>query len=331
MKRPLKIVGMGKFVPGHVVTAEELELKLDLRPGWIARRSGVLKRHFVEAQDTCASMGAEALKRALASAQMDYSQLDLIIAASGSYDYPIPDSSCLIQKAMGQEDTGIPGFTLDSTCVSFITALDVASCLMASQRYRNIAVVSSEISSRSLNDKDIETSTLFGDGAAAAILTVPAPEETSAILAAHMQTYAKGAFNTYVKGGGNAFHPRNPEVPREDCSFRMEGPAVLLLAFEKLPAFVAQLFQQVDFSLNEIKLMVPHQASQIALERARQALGLQPEQMAINLPTHGNCIAASIPMALHDAIAAGQLERGDRVLLLGTAAGLTLGGVLLTY
>jgi len=330
MIRHVKIAGMGKFLPEKVVTAEELEAKMGLEAGWIVSRSGVQERHFVTTE-TCSYMGARSLERALANAGMEYEQLDAIIGASGSYDHPIPYNACLIQREMGKEDSGTPCWDVDSTCLSFVTALDVVSYLLEAGKYKNVAIVTSEIASKSLNYNERESATLLGDGSAAAILSKVEADEPSKILASDMKTYSRGAYHTYVKGGGNFLHPNAPDTKAEDFTFSMQGRAILEMVFSILPKFFQDLFKNVNFKINELDLFVPHQASKVAMEMAQQFFGLSDKQYMNNLLTHGNCIAASIPMALHDAIAEGRLKRGDRVCLAGTAAGLSVGGLIFNY
>jgi 3-oxoacyl-[acyl-carrier-protein] synthase III len=330
MKKAVQIVGMGKYLPPRQVSASELEVQMGLESGWIMAKSGVALRHFVE-EDTNASMGAKALNQALERAGIAYEELDLIISAAGSYDYPIPDTSCLIQKSAGHGDSGIPSFTVDATCLSFITALDLASCLLDCGRYKQIAIVSSEAASKSLNYQEWESATLLGDGAAAAIVRATPAGEPSAVLSAAMETYGDGAFHTWVRGGGNVFHPRLESFDPEAYTFHMNGAAVLGMAFRKLRPFVKKLFAELDFSLQEVELFVPHQASKVALEKAQSLFRLSDQQFVSNLETHGNCIAASIPMALCDVIEQKRLQRGDRVCLLGTGAGLSLGGLVFVY
>lgn len=326
----LQIVSMGRYVPPRRVSAAELEAQLDLNPGWIEAKNGVSTRYFV-AGESNSDLGVKALQAALEKADMAYEELDLILNASGSYDYPIPETSSLIQQKMGQGNSGIPSFSIDATCLSFVTALDVAAAFMASGRYQKIAIVSAEVSSKSLNPAHKESATLLGDGAAAAILKPTPPGETSALLASRMETYGSGALYTYVKGGGNAYHPRDPGYDVDMGTFHMDGLAVLGRAFKRLRSFSKLLFADLDFKLKEVDLFVPHQASKVALEKAQKFLRLNDQQYVNYLSRYGNCIAASIPMALHDAIEEGRIERGQRLCLLGTAAGLSIGGAVLIY
>lgn len=330
---PLKILGMGKYLPPRTVHSSTLEIQMGLKPGWILQKSGVEVRHWAE-HESNADLGAQALSEALQNAGLAYEELDLIINASGSYDYPIPDTSCLIQRAMGKGNSGIPSFTVDATCLSFIAALEVAASFLASGRYRRIAIVSAEISSRSLNPEEKESATLLGDGAAAAIVGIAPEGESSALLQSRLETYGDGAMYTYVKGGGNVLHPNaiatagaNPT----DFTFHMDGPKVLGMAFKKLRPFLKTLFKPLGFGLRDCEFIVPHQASKGAIDTARRLFRWREDQYINHLATHGNCIAASIPMALYDAISQNRITRGDRVCLLGTGAGLSLGGLVLVY
>ena len=330
MMNRVKIAGMGKFLPERIVTSEELEKKMGLSEGWAYERSGVKQRHFVT-NETCSFMGARALEKALEAANMKYEDLDAIIGASGSFDHPIPYNSCLVQKEMGQEDSGTPCWDIDSTCLSFVTALDVVSYLIEAGKYKTVAIVTSEIASKSLNYNEKESSTLLGDGAAAAIITKATLEEGSAIIASEMETFSKGAYHTAVMGGGNYIHPNAENSKPEDFMFSMQGRAILEMAFGKLPSFISKLFKSAQMSPRDLDLFVPHQASKVALEMGKQAYGFTDKQFVNNLETHGNCIAASIPMALCDAIDQGRAKRGDKIALVGTSAGLSLGGLVFIY
>ena len=326
---PLKILGMGKYLPPRVVQSSTLEVQMGLKPGWILEKSGVAERRWAE-HESNAELGAKALSEALENAGLVYEDLDLILNASGSYDYPIPDTSCLIQQAMGKGRSGIPSFTVDATCLSFIVALEVAASFLASGRYQRIAIVSAEISSRSLNPEEKESATLLGDGAAAAIIGHAPEGESSALLQSRLETYGDGALYTYVKGGGNVLHPNADSTPA-DFTFHMDGPKVLGMAFKHLRPFLKTLFKPLGFGLRDCEFIVPHQASKGALDTARRLFRWRDDQYIDHLATHGNCIAASIPMALYDAITENRIVRGDRVCLLGTGAGLSVGGLVLVY
>ena len=322
---------MGKYLPIRKVTANELEEKYGIPKGWIVKHSGVWIRHYATAVETGAYMGAKALEEALQKADLVFEDLDLIISAGASFDYPIPHRACWIPHEMGKLEAGIPCFDIDATCLSFISALDVASCLLDGKRYRKIAIVSSEISSKSLNYKDTESATLLGDGAAAAIVGLSTERKFSKVLSADMQTFSKGVAHTIVRAGGNVLHGRDKNIADERFTFHMHGRELLRLVMKITPPFIAKLFQPLDFGVKNVDLCIPHQASKAGLKMGRRLLQLKEEQYFSHLETHGNCIAASIPMALYDAIEAKRIVRGSKVLLIGTGAGLSIGGIVIVY
>ena len=169
--RPIKIRSIASYIPSQKISSEKLEQQLGLPKGWVMKANGVQNRYHVAAHETGAYMGAKALQKALDKAGLQFEDLDLLIDASGSFDHPIPHNACLIPKEMGILDAGIPCWDIDSTCLGFVTALDTASYLLEGKRYKNIAIVNSEIASKSLNPNDPKTATLFGDAATAAIVS----------------------------------------------------------------------------------------------------------------------------------------------------------------
>jgi 3-oxoacyl-[acyl-carrier-protein] synthase-3 len=172
--------------------------------------------------------------------------------------------------------------------------------------------------------------TLFGDGAAAAVVGRTPEGEASCVHAARFESYGDGADLTRIAGGGSRRHPNRPDVRPEENLFQMEGPAVYKMAFKLSPPFLERLFAGVDGGLDSLDLVVPHQASKLALEGHR-LVGIPMEKVVRTIDHLGNCVGASIPLTLYEAIRQGRLQRGQRVLLAGTGAGLTLGGVVLTY
>jgi len=320
---------MGHYLPQRQVSSSQLEQKLGLEAGWILRTNGVRYRHYVNEEETGAFMGAQALREALENAQIAFEELDLIIEASGSFDFPIPHNACLIPRELGYPQAGIPCWDIDSTCLGFVTALDTASYLLDGQRYKHIAIINSEIASKSLNPKQPKSATLFGDAATAAIVSYTA-ESTSGVVAADMQTFSQGAHYTRVKGGGNALHP-NTSSRAEDFTFAMEGKAVMRLGIQKIVPFVEQLLADAAISMEAIDCFVPHQASKMALDFVHKTFGWPQQKTVSVLADYGNCISASIPLALYMAIERQQLQEGQSCLLLGTAAGLSVGGLLFVY
>jgi 3-oxoacyl-[acyl-carrier-protein] synthase-3 len=331
---PVRILGTGKALPATAVTADDMDRRLGLAPGTVAKQSGVLTRYFVDGETT-SSMGAQAARAALEAAGIEASDLDAIVGVCGGQEQAIPCTASLVQKALGLSTSGIPSFDVNSTCLSFVTGLDVVSHLIASGRYERVLLVASEIASVGLNWNDRESATIMGDGAAAAVIGRAKDGETSRIFGARMETYSEGSEMTRLRAGGTRYHPRQASDLKayvdEYALFEMDGKSVFKFTSQKLPGFVERFFEQVGSSLSEVDMVLPHQASPTAMWLVQRRLGVAPEKFMVIAPEFGNTIAASIPMALHEAISRGKLKRGDRAMLLGTSAGFSMGALLFEY
>ncbi len=334
MPIPVKIAGIGRYLPDRIVSNSEIETLCKLNtpvgwpPDWIEKRSGVRERRWVKGE-TNSFMAASAAQEAVAMAGLALTDIDLIINASGTQEQAIPDGGPLLQRELGLGESGIPSFSVHATCLSFLMALDVASQFMLSNRYQRILITTAEIASVGINFNEPESATILGDGAAAVVLT-PTRDKHSAFHAAHFETYGKGAELTQIKGGGTRKHPNLAQTMPEDNLFQMSGPRLLMMLRQYGPSFLEQLRPGLSTGLGSIKLVVPHQASSLGL-RILTHFGWPSKQIMVTLNTLGNCVSASIPMALYEAMQQGRLQRGDEMLLLGTGAGLSLGGIILTY
>lgn len=327
--RRIKILATGKYLPKNKVTANQLAQRLGLEESWIAKKSGVLIRHFVE-DETASQMGAFAAKEVLAAAGFSFSDIDCLVCTSSVPEQAIPCTASLIQKQLGAGDSGVPAFDINSTCLSFMTGLDMVSYLVEAGRYNRVLLVATEIS-RGLNWEDKETCTLFGDGAAAVIIGKSDAGDSSRILCSRMETYGKGAHLSECQGGGNKVHPREYAQNSQSFLFAMDGKGIYRLASQIMPGFVERMLQPSGLSMADMQLVIPHQASLMAMQLIRKHLGIPEEKFMVIVHNHGNTMAASVPMALHEAIAQGKLHRGDRVMLLGTSAGFSVGGIVLEY
>ncbi len=327
----IKIISMGKYLPTRVVTAEELDERLGLEKGWTAAKSGVLSRHYYSGE-TSSQMGAIAAKKALDKANMTLKEIDCIIGASAMPQQGIPCTASLVQKELGGEDSGIPCFDVNSTCYSFVTALDLISHAIESGKYKNVLIVSAEIASVGLNWDDPKSCTLFGDGAIAAIITKTPASETSKIVSANMETYSAGSECATVKGSGTMLHSREyREDNKTDFLFNMSGEKIYKLASKYLPKIVEKTLNGAGLKISDLALTVPHQASVMAMKLVQRKLNIDDEKFMYIIQNHGNTIAASIPMALYEAIEQNKVKRGDKIMLLGTSAGLSIGVMVLEY
>lgn len=327
-----KILGTGKYLPGTSVSSAEMDKRLRQPEGWSLKISDVRVRHFVK-DETASYMGARAAESALQQAGLTINDIDCIVSTSGTMEQPIPCNASLIQRELGQGAAGIPAFDINSTCLSFLAGLDVISYMIDAGRYRNVLLVASEIASVGLNWSHKESAVLFGDGAAAVVVGPAGQTEgDSRIVCSLMETYSDGAEWSEIRGGGTRLPSYKYQADREaDYRFRMDGRAIFKLASKLLPDFVRRLLEPAGLSMADIAMVIPHQGSAAAMRLIIRKLGISREQLMYITPDHGNTIAASIPMGLHEAIVRQRIRRGDRVLLLGTSAGLTLGGMVLEY
>jgi len=326
--RPFKIIGTGLYYPQNKVTSKALETKHGLPNNWSKKYSGVVNRHHVTTE-TNAFLGARALENALENAQLKTSNIDLLISASATYDYPLPNQSSLIKHEL--KDSGNTDFAcidMDATCLSFVAALDYASRMLDGKTYKNIAIVSSEIASKGLNPENWETLTLFGDAAAAMIIQYDA-NSNSGIVHYNMKTYTEGTFHTIIKGGGNAYFFKDNPYSADLHSFQMQGKNLLRLAKEKIPIFMSDFFKDLDFGIETVEYIIPHQASKLGVYLFEKLYNFSEGQVLKNLSEKGNCIAASIPSVFIENYQKRQIKSGDAVLLCGTAAGFSIGAALI--
>lgn len=327
---PVKIAGLGWYLPERRVTNAELEEQLGIPADWIERVTGVQERRYVT-DETAVCMGAAAARMALEAAGLQVDDLDAIIGASTAPQQAIPCTAALLQRELHAPDGASACFDLNATCLSFMFALQTAAHLVAAGVYRTVLICSSELASRSLNPGERESAALFGDAAAAAIITRSQPGEASAVWHAHFETYSSGADLTQILGGGTLHHPNDPQTTPEMNMFHMRGTAIFKQAALLIEPFLERFFSRLDWERSEVDAVVPHQASRHAIEQLIRRVGFTNDQVVFNLAQRGNCISASVPLTLAEAAYNGRVRRGDRVLLVGTGAGLTLGAVALTF
>lgn len=330
MSMPLKIIGVGRYLPERVVPSSEVERLCGIKPGWIERHTGVKERRWASPRESNSYMGAQAAREAVADAGMQLEDIDLILCASGTPEQTIPDNSALIQRELGLGKSGISCMSVHITCLSFLMAMDLASSLLATNRYKNILIVSSDVASVALNFNDPESAALFGDAAAAVVVTRTPEGESSKVEITRFETYSIGAHLTEIRGGGSRLHPANPATKPEDNLFSMAGPKVYRLARQHQDVFLERLRPGLSKAPGSIGLVIPHQASLLAL-RALRRNGIDDDQVVITLDRFGNCVATSLPLTLYEAVKTGRLKRGEEFLMAGTGAGLTLGGMILVY
>jgi 3-oxoacyl-[acyl-carrier-protein] synthase-3 len=327
---PVKIAGLGWYLPEQRVTNAALADRFGVQVNWIEKASGVCERRHATSE-TSAQMGALAAQQALQHAGMTVDDLELIVGASTSPQQAIPCTAVFVQRELGAAEGRTACYDVNATCLSFLFALHHVAHLVAAGTYSTALIYSSEITSLSLNPREPQSAVLFGDAAAAAIITRAEDGEASAIHHAAFETYSSGAEATQLVTGGSLHHPLDPATTEDMFYFHMDGMAIFRQATTVAGSFLDRLFATLAWDRSEIAHVVPHQASRHAIEQLTQRYDFRPEQVVWNLATRGNCIAASIPLTLAEAVHQGRIRRGDRVLLIGTGAGLTIGACALTY
>lgn len=324
----VKITGLAQYLPRKVVYSRDLDKQLGLPPETIQKKSGLISRCFAQPEETTSYMAAQAALAALHNAQCSLNDIDVVISACGAGEQLIPCTAALVQKQLGLEDSGIPCFDINSTCLSFLTALDTVSYLIAGGRYQRALIVASDIPSAGLNWQDMETCTIFGDGAAACVFEKS--DGSSKILASHMQTYSSGVDFCRVEAGGTRIPPAKPFDPQLGL-FHMDGKKVFKLASQLVVNSMEEVFAKAKLSISDIDWVVPHQASLLAMHHLRKRLGIPPEKLVDIYSTHGNQMAASMPSAFAHYVNAGKIQRGQLIYLVGTGAGISAAGMILEY
>lgn len=331
LERHVQILGTGHAVPTQVLTSEALDHRLQQPQGTIERISGVVERRFARSDEHAALFAGQACRKAMTAAGVTLADIDCLVAASATMDQAMPCNGVLIHRELGLSESGIPTFDINASCLSFLAAMDVLAWAIHAGRYQCVLLVASDIASCGLNWNTLDASAIFGDGAAAVVLG-PSPAGHPCIRAAALRTISSGADFCQIPAGGSRHHPSRVGQQAEQLSyFSMNGKSVFKLAAEHLPAFVEQLLSQAHLRLEQIDWVVPHQASHLALIHLSKRLGFAQEKVINIFADHGNQLAASMPTALDIAIRDGRIRHGHRVLLLGTGAGLSLGGVVMEY
>ena len=327
LSRPLRILGTGLSTPEAWVDSDTLDARLGLAAGTVYARTGVARRG-VEPQRNAAEVSAQAAHAALSAASVPIESIDAVICANASHDQAMPCNAALLHREL--ELRKVPAFDINASCIGFLMGLDLVASLLQSGRYRRVLLVSCDLASRALDERDLDTYGLFGDGAAAAVLSACDNDDGPALLAARFETWSEAAHACEIPGGGSRLPPSRHDGDYGDvCTFRMDGKRLYRIAAAHFEGFVDGLLAEADTDIASIDRVIPHQASRLGMEHVFKRLGLPRDRIEDIFATHGNQVSASLPTALHHALVGGRLKRGDTALLIGTAAGVTLGGAVL--
>lgn len=319
----IKIVSTGVYIPDRIQTSAELAPLIGQSEDWILTKTGISERRISE--EPMDIMAAKAARDAI----KDGLPPDCIINASTTPLQLIPDSSVFIQRTLGYE--GIPSWSIHSTCLSFIVALNTAAALIHGGAYKRILIVSAETGTPWRNMKEPESASLFGDAAAAAIIEATPTDEKSVWLDWEMNTWPDGAELTEFRGGGTKHPPDHPTLTKPDDNlFSMQGSRVYRFALSHVKQTLDALFKRNNLKADDIDWLIPHQASGHAVEAA-ELYGFKSGKVANVIKKYGNCISASIPMTLAIYHKEDKIKRGDLCVLGGTGAGLSVAFAVIRF
>lgn len=327
MDMAFKIISSGAYLPQNIWSSNDMDSFLNIPPGTSKNRYGVEFRHVADSFETAIYMGSMATESCLNQAGLNISDVDLLIYASGTHHQALPYDASALLSAL-DAPTWVESFDLNSTCISFLTALDLAQSLFIAKRYRRILIVTSEVATGVTLNRTFapekEVATLFADGAAAFLLE--GDEQSPGLLARRFETHHSGYQYCQIKGGGSHLNPH--KVTHQEylyaCRFVMDGKKLFRSIRKVMPCFLANGLSQSALSVEDIDYLLPHQASFHALKKLPQITGFSETKIVNNFPKLGNQVAASIPINLH-LLRNEEAASGKTVLLAGSAAGLALG------
>lgn len=321
------IIGIGSFVPDKILTNHDLEKMVDTSDEWILKRTGISERHLLEKDVPVFTMGVEAAKRAISDAGITADDIDMIIVTTSTPDYLTPSMSCLIQNGIGSKNT--PAFDLNSACSGFIYGIATAKSMILSDMCKCVMVVGCEGLSKIVDWEDRNTCVLFGDGAGAVILGEV--EEGFGIIESHLGADGNmGGLITipcthYEDADLEKRHHENKQV------LWMDGSEVFKFAVRIVPYATEKVLEQAGMTLDDITLIVPHQANIRIIDGAAKRLNISEEKIYINISRFGNISSASVPVALDEVVKSGRIKKGDYFIIVGFGGGLTWGSSLIRW
>lgn len=318
------IIGTGSYVPERILTNAELEKMVDTTNEWIVTRSGIRERHIARDDQATSDLGAEAARRALADAGVKPEEVDLIIVATLTPDMPFPNTACFVQNLIGAKNATCVG--LEAACSGFLFAVDAASQYLLTGRFRTALVIGAEKLSSVTDWQDRTTCVLFGDGAGAVVLQVR--DSGEGILST--VTGSDGSLNALLNiPGGGSRNPVSVQTIEKRMHFmKMEGKEVFKHAVRAMAEASRKALEKAGMTLDDVDCVVPHQANIRIVEAIRDRLGVGPDKFFVNLDKYGNMSAASIPVALDEAIREGRIRKGNRVVLVAFGGGFTWGSMV---
>jgi len=318
------VLGCGSYLPAQILSNDELARSVDTTDEWIVQRTGIHERHIAAPGELTSDLAFNAARAALANAHVEAGSIDLIVLGTSTPDQTFPATAVSVQARLGI--THGAAFDLQAVCSGFVYALQVTDALLRTGRYKRALVIGAETFSRILDWNDRTTCVLFGDGAGALVLEAQPGSGTNAdrgILTTHLRSDGRHKAKLYVDGG--------PSSTQTVGHLRMEGREVFKHAIAMITDVIYDAFKETGLSAADIDWFVPHQANKRIIDGSAHKLGIAPEKVVMTVDRHGNTSAASIPLALADAVADRRIKRGNLILLEAMGGGFTWGSALLRW
>ena len=322
------ILGTGSYLPQKIVTNKDMEKLVDTNDEWIVTRTGIRERHFAADDEFTSDMATKAAQTALESAGLKPTDLDLIIVATITTDMPTPSTACFVQTKLGAPQAA--AFDISAACSGFVYGLTVARAFIESGLYKNILLIGAEKLTTFIDWKDRGTCVLFGDGAGAAIIA-PVAEGKHEIISTYMAANGTEADLLKIPGGGCRFPSSLESVENRLHTLKMDGKQIFKIAVKVMSDAVLEAAKRANISLEQISLVIPHQANDRIIQAIGERLGVSPDKLFVNVDKIGNTSAASVGIALDDAVKAGKIKDGQYVAFVAFGAGTTLASSIVKW
>jgi 3-oxoacyl-[acyl-carrier-protein] synthase-3 len=321
------VTGWGRYVPSQVLSNKDLERMVDTNDEWIVTRTGIRERRVAAANETTASMGAVAALRAIYAAGLQPDDIDLILLGTLTPDYWMPSTAALVKEAIG--NTRAAAMDVSAACSGFVYGFATAQAWITSGLAKHVLVIGAELLTRFLDYSDRSTCILFGDGAGAAVLS--ASTEPGGALGIELTTEPQGAYMIWLPAGGAKSPPSAETLARGEHFIRMEGKETYRFATRTLASTALESVRRSGLQPEDISLFIPHQANIRIIEAVAKGLNLPMDRMFTNVDKYGNTSAASVPIAMAEAVNEGRVKVGDRITIVAFGAGFTSGAVTIEW
>lgn len=318
------IAGTGSFLPEKRLTNAELSTLVDTSDEWIVQRTGIRERRIAGSHETTASLASHAATRALQAAGLEPKHIDVIIVATATPEMVVPSTACFVAASLGLDST--PAFDLGAACTGFLYGLEVGAAFVKSGQYKNVLVIGAETLSRITDFKDRSSCILFGDGAGAAVVQ-RSLDVKRGVLYSRLHADGRG-WELLFCGPGSRAPIDEATAAGRNHFLKIRGRDIYKFAVQRFNDMIEDALRACDLTIDKVKMIVPHQVNQRIIDSAMEKLNIPAEKALVNIDKYGNTSAASIPIALDEAIRAGKLKQGDIVIFVAFGAGLTWGNAV---